>query len=44
MNYRGELIEEGDMVIRIGNSLSIGERQTDRGGRAASLRDLIRRY
>ena len=32
------------MVIRVGNSLGIkGERRANRGGRAISLRDLIRR-
>ena len=43
MSHRGESIEEDDMVMSIGNSLSTGERRTDGGGRAASLRDLIRR-
>ena len=32
MNHRGESMEEDDMVMRIGNSLSTGERRTD-GGR-----------
>ena len=45
MSHRGESMEEDDMVMSIGNSLSTGERErrTDGGGRAASLRDLIRR-
>src|SRR5438445_454291 len=45
MSHRGESMEEDDMVMRVGNSLSTGERErrTDGGGRAASPRDLIRR-
>ena len=42
MSYRGESMEEDDMVMRVGNSLR-QERRTDRGGRAVSPRDLIRR-
>ena len=39
----GESIEEDDIVkSRVGNSLR-QERQTNKGGRAASPRDLIRR-
>ena len=37
----GESMEEDDMVMRAGNSLVL--RRTDEEGRAASLRDLIRR-
>ena len=45
MSHLGESMEEDDMVTRVGNSLSTGERErrTDGGGRAASLRDYIRR-
>ena len=43
MSYRGESIEEDDMVMRVGNSLRQERRRTDRGGRAVSPRDLIRR-
>jgi hypothetical protein len=32
-------MEEDDMVMRVGNSLSREERRTDEEGRAASLRD-----
>jgi hypothetical protein len=32
-------MEEDDMVIRVGSSLG-GKRQTDKGGRVASLRSL----
>ena len=35
-----ELIEEDDMVMRVGNSLEKERRRTDRGGRAASLKGL----
>jgi len=35
----GESMEEDDMVIRVGNSLST-ERRTDEEGRAVSLRSL----
>ena len=40
----GESIEEDDIVkSRYSNTLVQRERRTDRGGRAASPRDLIRR-
>ena len=42
MNHRGESMEEDDMVMSIGNSLSTGDEPIGEG-RAASQRDLIRR-
>ena len=43
MSYR-ELIEEDDIVIRVGSSLDGRERRTDKEDkRATSLRELIRR-
>jgi hypothetical protein len=36
----GESMEEDDIVMRVGSSLSIRERRTDKEGRAASPRDL----
>jgi 6-phosphogluconate dehydrogenase (decarboxylating) len=35
----GELMEEDDIVIRVGNSL-YRERRTNKGGRVVSLRSL----
>ena len=40
MSYRGELIKEDNIVIRVGNSLV--QRQTDRGGRGCKLEEHIR--
>jgi hypothetical protein len=34
------LIEEDDIVIRVGSSLRTERRQTDKEGKAASLRDI----